>query len=687
MKTIFTRLILLITICAISGLSNALTAQVLEEIPNPPNYTFSWFNGGEDESLFFSYFDNNFNNALYNYNGVDLSLIPIPPAEISFLFYSHSYAGMDYLVVFDIGFNAQLYEFDGVTAEPLAIPAGFTFGNYVATYNDLMYFTLFDANFTSSLYQYNGEAMAEVEGGPEDLVFNGFITSYDETLWVTFSDPNTFETFLYVYDGAAFNSIGGLPSDISFMYMAYENGTDVYLGVADQNFVTDLYKFDGSSFELIPTPDNLFFSFIPGENMDANEVYISYFDNITFENKLYAYNGTSLNEIPLPGGFDFPNIASIFNGFTYISMFDNINFSGALFKLESGVLGQVDIPNNGNYSYHADSLLGEDYHIVNDQNFNPSLYKLDEANNALVEVGGPAGLNFNNFNITINDKMLLNYVDANFFGTLFLFDGTEFTEIPNPAGKFYSFFMTEQNGKIYLRYDDFNTFLGTLYVLTPNSLPTSLDNSVTTDINIPYFFQPSDFSFSDTDSGDSLSAIMITEIEQVGYLLWDGAHVYVGDIIPVNEIENLIFTPLQDEMGNPYDAFRFRVGDGEAFSEQDYLMQINVQDPATSTQENTLNAFVQVSPVPAVNYLNIQLETDEHIDNLRLYVFSATGQMMLQDVYRSVGNSFSENIQVSDWPVGTYYVVGRSNIGQFAKPLLILLFQPNPGVYLYRVYL
>lgn len=671
MKTIFTRIYFLAVIIILGTSTKVLHAQILEEIPNPPGYSLSFFSGGEGESLFFNYFDNNFNTSLYNYNGVDLSEIPIPPEMVSFLFYSHNYADKDYIVVFDLNFNTILYEYDGITAEPLAVPAGTTFGNYVATYNDLMYFTVFDANFNNTLYQYDGQVMEEVSG-PEGLIYNGFIAEYNETLWITYFDPVDFSTSLFSFDGTSYASIGGLPDEVSFMYLAYANENNLLLAVADNNFVIDLYEFDGTGFNIIPTPDDLFFSFVPGENADAGEIYINYFDNISFTGLLYAYDGTTLAPIPIPEGFDFPNIVSVFNGFTYISLFEVSNFNGALFKLEAGQLGPVDIPNNGNYAFHADTLLGEDYHIVYDQNFNGTLFKLDEENNALVEVPGPPGFNnFGNYATVVNDKMFVSYLDANFFGTLFIFDGTEFTEIQNPAGQFYSFFMTEQNGQLYFRYDSQNTFEGTLYKLTPNSLPTSLDNVVTTDINIPYFFQATDFSFADTDNGDSLSFIMITEIEQVGYLLWNGAHVYEGDIIPVDEIQSLIFTPLQDEEGSPYDAFRFKVGDGEAFSDEDYLMQINVNDPATSITENALNVFVSVAPVPANNYTNIQLNTTEAIGNLRLYVFNANGQMMIQNEYQGLDHRFNETLNVSDWPAGTYYVVGRTSIGQFAKPLLV----------------
>ncbi len=671
MKASFTRLFFSLLVCTLFTSGTLLKAQILEEIPNPPAYNLSWFSGGEGNNLFFNYFDNNFNNSLFNYDGMDLNELPIPMDNVAFLFYSHSYADNAYITVFDLNFNASLYEYDGEIAQQIDLPAGFTYGFFVAEFNDLMYIALYDGNFNVSLYQYDGTDMAEVVGPSTDLVFNNFVTEYDGTMWLTYADPATFSITLYAYDGTNYTPIGGLPDNISFMYLAYENETDLYLAAADPNFITDLYKFNGAGFDEIETPDGLFFSFISGENQDANELYINYFDNVTFNNSLYIYDGASLTPIELPTGFDFPNVASVFNGFTYISLFDNVSFEGALFKLDSGVLGQVDIPNNGIYSFHADSLLGEDYHIAYDQNFNFDLYKLDEANNALVAVEGPAGLTFNNFSTVLNDKMFVSYYDNNFFGTLFIYDGTEFIEIPNPANMFYSFFMTEQDGTLYLRYDNQNTFLGTLYKLIPNSLPISQDTAVTTDVNIPYFFQPDDFFFADTDNGDSLSSILITEIEQIGYLLWDGAHVYEGDIIPVSEIENLIFTPLQDETGNPYDAFRFRVGDGEAFSVEDYVMQINVIDPATSTQENTLNAFVRISPMPANTYTTIQLEATEAINDLRLYVFNSNGQMITQKEYQGLGNSFNETLQTNDWPVGNYYVVGRTKIGQFAKPMLI----------------
>lgn len=296
--------------------------------------------------------------------------------------------------------------------------------------------------------------------------------------------------------------------------------------------------------------------------------------------------------------------------------------------------------------------------------------KLDEGTNSVSAVPGPAAYTFSYVAATANDKMFLVYYDASFQQSLWMFDGINFTQIANPPNKVFSYFMVEDLGKLYLRYDNTSDYTGTLYVLTPNSLPTSIDNSVTTSVNIPYFFSTDDFAFADPDPNDVFTEIMITETEQVGYLLWDGAHVYVGDIIPFDEIGNMTYTPLQDGLGSPYDAFKFKVGDGEAFSEQSYTMMINVLDP-TGTNENELNAFAKVYPVPASTTTTLEIESGQTLDELSIRIFSLSGKLVQQKYYDGLGNSFRDVIDVSGLPTGSYFIVGNSPAGQLVKQIQV----------------
>ena len=669
MKASFTKnlsfsLFLIITMSS----SSIVQAQMLQEIPNPTGYTLSFFSGGENGDLFFDYVDFNFNSLLHHYNGIDLNSIPLPPTDL-FAFYSNEYNGNHYIVSFDPSFFAQLYEYDGTTATLVDLPVGFQFNSFVTNFDGDMYVSLADPSFNTSLYQFDGTNFFEVPS-PTDLQFNNYVTTFDGDMYLSYFDPLNFNSQFFVFDGAVLSPVPGVPANTTFIYLTYETDDHLYLGVQDASFNTNLYEFDGVNFTEIPTPVNYFFSFVVGDNPDAGELYISYFENVNFTSALFTYDGSSLSAIPIPPGFDFPDLANVYNGTTYISMFDNIQFLGALFKLDNGVLEPVTAPVGYTYSQSLDTLSEEAYYIYNDQFFNTFLMKLDENTNSVSEVPGPAGYTFSYLASTVNDRMFLVYYDASFNQSLWMFDGTDFIQIENPPNQFFSNFMVEDLGKIYLRYDDQNNFTGTLYVLTPNSLPTSSDTSVTTDVNVPYFFSSDDFAFADPDANDIFTEIMITEIEQVGHLLWDGAHVYEGDIIPFDEIQNMTFSPLTDELGSPYDAFKFKVGDGEAFSEESYIMTINVIDP-TGVDENELNVFATVYPVPANAFTTLDIESEKPLQALHLRIFSTSGKLVQQKHFDGLGNSFRETIDVSMLSTGSYFIVGKTPIGQLVKQVHI----------------
>ena len=127
------------------------------------------------------------------------------------------------------------------------------------------------------------------------------------------------------------------------------------------------------------------------------------------------------------------------------------------------------------------------------------------------------------------------------------------------------------------------TRLGYSHVLiVPPSAPFGADGDVIFDEDVPYFFSPSDFGFNDAD-GDSFANVRIDVLPVAGdgLLTFNGTAVTTGQIIPVANIANLIFTPDPNESGFPYNELRFTVQD----SSGDF-----------SDFSNTL--FFAVDPVP-----------------------------------------------------------------------------------------
>lgn len=639
-------------------------AQMLEEISNPMGFTCSFFSGGGDGDLFFEYVDNSYYATIFHYDGADLTEVPLPPDNI-FSFFSHSYNDNFYFSSFNQNFEQVLIEFDGATAQELAIPTNFEFANYVTNYNDLMYVSLFDNNFNTVLFNYDGTNLLEIPN-PIDLTFSNYITTFNDLMYLSFQDAN-FNTFLYSFDGTTLTPITTVPG---FSFPFYVNGTDdkFYLGFQDPNFNTTLFSFDGTVLTEIPNPPGFSFGFEYGR--DGDVFYFGYFDP-SFYGEIYSFNGTDLTQMPAPAGFQFPDYVTSIDNVPYFSFFDNNTFASALFFWNGTVFEEVGQPTGFEYSFFTDTLNGEAYLIYFDQNFNNVLALLDPIANEVSVIGAPAGdWQFYNFNVISDEKLFLSYFNSNFEATLFMFDGAVFTEIPNPTGKQLGFFLVEDEGTLYFRYDDNNNFTGILYKLAPNTIPTSTDNTVTTFIDIPYFFENNDFNFSDTD-GDNLEGILITEVEALGNLLIDGAHVYVDDHIDVADLTTLVYFPNNAEQGLPYTFFKFKVFDGNDYSEEDYTMFINVVDPATSTFDLDLNANVKTFPNPTSSFTNLTIEAKENIGDLNLFLYTSTGQLIQNHSFDNIGTSFQHQLDVQALPSGTYFIIGKTANGDLRERIVV----------------
>ncbi len=119
----------------------------------------------------------------------------------------------------------------------------------------------------------------------------------------------------------------------------------------------------------------------------------------------------------------------------------------------------------------------------------------------------------------------------------------------------------------------------TITITGVNDAPTSANGAVTTDEDVSYTFQVTDFSFDDPDAGDTLHSVKITELPDVGRLYLNGNPVGPNGEILFDEINNglLIFKPGQDGNGGPYGDFLFQVSDGTDFSANSYTMSISVE--------------------------------------------------------------------------------------------------------------
>ena len=117
-----------------------------------------------------------------------------------------------------------------------------------------------------------------------------------------------------------------------------------------------------------------------------------------------------------------------------------------------------------------------------------------------------------------------------------------------------------------------------------NDIVSSSDHLITLNEDGTHTFSTADFSFSDTDSSDSLQSITITQLPANGELKLGGAAVSASDTIAAADIGNLTFSPADNDNGSGYASVQFMVSDGIANSSSQTLTfdVTAVNDPPTA---------------------------------------------------------------------------------------------------------
>ncbi|MBL4827584.1 MAG: hypothetical protein JKY66_07710, partial [Spongiibacteraceae bacterium] len=141
---------------------------------------------------------------------------------------------------------------------------------------------------------------------------------------------------------------------------------------------------------------------------------------------------------------------------------------------------------------------------------------------------------------------------------------------------------------------DSNITTTTITVAATNDAPEGADKTLTTLEDTDVVISASDFGFTDVDTGDTLSAVVITTIPTNGVLFNDannngvvdgGETITAGSTISVADINNnqLTFKPAADANGIAYDSFTFQVVDNSGAANN------------TDTTANTIT--INVTPV------------------------------------------------------------------------------------------
>jgi|GEM_PF-575968 len=207
--------------------------------------------------------------------------------------------------------------------------------------------------------------------------------------------------------------------------------------------------------------------------------------------------------------------------------------------------------------------------------------------------------------------------------------------------------------------------------------PTSADGALTTNEDVNFTFQASDFSF--TDNG-TFAGIEITTVESAGDLEYNGADVGIGTICA--DVTQLVFRPASNANGSPYATFRFRIRDNAGnVSASDYQMTISVtpvNDLPTSanntltTNEDVALTFSAASfPFTDVDgtFNGIEITTTETAGDLELGGTDVTSGLLVTDVTQLV---FRPNLNESGSPYATFTFRVRDNSGTLSTAAYVL---------------
>ncbi|MCK5209758.1 MAG: hypothetical protein KAQ79_17105, partial [Cyclobacteriaceae bacterium] len=117
----------------------------------------------------------------------------------------------------------------------------------------------------------------------------------------------------------------------------------------------------------------------------------------------------------------------------------------------------------------------------------------------------------------------------------------------------------------------------TVNVNPVNDPPTSANNLFTTDEDIIYAFENTDFPFFDTDGG-SLTQVKIETLPSSGQLKLNSSLIAPNTYIPIASINANLFTytPELNVNGTSFSPFTFEVNDGQDDSDGNYVMTITV---------------------------------------------------------------------------------------------------------------
>ena len=196
-----------------------------------------------------------------------------------------------------------------------------------------------------------------------------------------------------------------------------------------------------------------------------------------------------------------------------------------------------------------------------------------------------------------------------------------------------------------------------------NAVPTSSDNTASTDEDTAYTFTVADFNYSDANS-DELNHVKITSLPATGTLSLDGAAVTTNQPVSKADIDGgkLKYNPPLNGNGVALASFKFKVNDGVADSaEHTITVDVNAvndapafpsgEDGERGVAENTAAGTNVGAPVAATDHDNDPLTYTLTGTDALSFAIDSAGQITVgpgTNLDHETQNSYSVTVGVSD---------------------------------------
>ena len=179
-------------------------------------------------------------------------------------------------------------------------------------------------------------------------------------------------------------------------------------------------------------------------------------------------------------------------------------------------------------------------------------------------------------------------------------------------------------------------------LVTPvNDAPTSASTIIATNEDTAKILEISDFAFSDVDTGDTLSSVMITTLPTAGSLMLNGNNVTLNqEILSVDIMAGrLIFIPETNANGAGYASFGFIVSDGMAYSATSSTITVNVTavNDAPTSASTIITANEDTAKVLSItNFTFSDVDVGNTLTKVMITSLPTAGSLKLNGVLLTV---------------------------------------------------